>query len=98
MKHTEKMNEAVVVNNRVTMNGEGKQLVRPFKSQVFWKCIGCILSEVTYGKKGHKLWSEIPKSFGKMENPKLQRDVRGNTNLYKGMLCSLSSFYIYASH
>ena len=69
------MNEAVGINNRVKMNGGGKGLVLPFKRQEFWKCIGCVLSAVTYGKKGHKLWSEIPKYFGKMENPKLQRDV-----------------------
>ena len=63
----EKMNESVGMKNRVTMDGGGKRLVCPLKSQEFWKCIGCILSAVTYGKKGHKLWSEIPKDFGKME-------------------------------
>ena len=71
MKKLEKMNEAVGMKNRVTMNGGRKWLVFPFKRQEFWKCIGCIISAVTYGKKGHKLWSEIPKSFRKMENPKL---------------------------
>ena len=87
-----KMNEAVGMENRVTMNGGGKRLVRPFKSQEFWKYIGCIISEDIYGKKGHTLWSEIPKSFVMMENPKLRRDVRGNTDLCKGMFLSLSSF------
>ena len=65
VKQTEKTNEAVVIRNRLMMNGWRKQLVRPLKRKEFWKCIGCILSEVTYGKKVHKLWSEVPKSFGK---------------------------------
>ena len=43
VKHMEKMNEAVFIKNRYTVNGGGKRLVRPFKSQEFWKCIGCIL-------------------------------------------------------
>ena len=77
------MNEAVCMNNRVTMNGVGKRLVRPFKRQEFWKCVGYIIQAVTYGKKGHKVWSEVPKSFGKYENPKLRRYFRGNTDLYK---------------
>ena len=93
-----KTNEAVGMKNRVTMNGGWKLLVRPFKGQELWKCIGCILSEVTYGKKGHKLWSEVPKYFGKYENPKLQRDVRGNTDLYKVCCAHYCHFYIYACH
>ena len=51
LRHMEKMNEAVCMNNCFTSNGVGKRLVNPFKSQEFWKCIGCILSAVTYGKK-----------------------------------------------
>ena len=35
----------------------GKELVVSlFRSQEFCKCIGCILSAVNYGNKGHKLW------------------------------------------
>ena len=60
----EKMNEAVCMNNCVTTNGGGKRLVCPFKRQDLWKRIGYILSSVTYGNKVHKLWSELPKSFG----------------------------------
>ena len=33
VKQMANMNEAVGMNNRVTMNGGGKQLVRPFKRQ-----------------------------------------------------------------
>ena len=50
-KQMSKMNEAVGINNRVTMNGGGKRLVCPFKRKELWKCIGCILSAVTYGNK-----------------------------------------------
>ena len=50
-----KMNEAVFMKNRVSLNGGGKRQVQKFKSQEFWKCTGCILSAVTYGKKGLKL-------------------------------------------
>ena len=92
------MNKAVVIRNRFTMNGGGKWLVRTFKRQEFWKCIGCILLEVTYGKKGHKLWSEIPKSFGRITPTKLRGDFGGNTNLYQ-LCCDIyCPFYIYAYH
>ena len=71
------------MKNRVTLNGGGKQKIKKFKRQEFWKCIGCILSEVTYGKKGRKLWSEVPKGFGKYENLTLRKYARVTTNLYK---------------
>ena len=45
----EKMNEAFCLKNRVSSNGGGKQQVKKFKMKEFWKCIGCILLEVTYG-------------------------------------------------
>ena len=83
------MNEAVGMKNRFTMYGGGKRLVRPFKRQDLWKYVGCVLSAVVHGKKGHTLWSEMSKAFCRMAPTKLSRDVCGNTNLYKGMLCSL---------
>ena len=86
------------MNNCVTTNGGGKRLVRPFKRQELWKCIGCILSAVTYGKKLHKLWSEVSKYFCNMETPKLQIDVRGNTDLYKVCCAHYCYFYIHDSH
>ena len=82
-RQMEKMNEAVCMNNRDTLNGGGKRQVKKLKSQEFWKCIGCILSAVTYGKKRRKLWSEVTKGFGKYDNLTLRRDVRGTTDLYK---------------
>ena len=65
------MNEAVGMKNHFTMGGGGKRLVLPFKRRELWKCIGCVLSEVTYGKRGHKLWSEIPKASCMMAPNKL---------------------------
>ena len=61
MKKMKKMNEAVGMKNCVMVGDEGKRLVCTFKRQELCKCIGRILSEVTYGKKVHKLWSELPK-------------------------------------
>ena len=46
-----KINEAVGMKNGVTMNGRGKRLVCPFIRQQFWKCMGCVISAVTYEKK-----------------------------------------------
>ena len=98
VNHMEKMNEAVGMKNRFAVDGGGKRVVRPFNRKEFWKFIGCILSEVTYVKKGHKLWREIPKYYGKMAPTKLQIDVCGNTDLYKVCCAHYCHFYIYAFH
>ena len=98
VRQMEKMNEAVCMKNRFTSNQVGKQSVRPFKRQEFWKCIGCILLKVNYGEKGRKIWSEVPKFSGKYENPKLQRYVRVTTDLYKVCCAHYFPFYIYACH
>ena len=45
---TEKMNEAFGMNNYVTVDGGGKQMVCPFRIQDFWECIGCLLSTFIY--------------------------------------------------
>ena len=83
MSYMKKMNEAVGMKDCLTMGGGGKWIVRPFRRQDIRKCIGCVLLEVTYGNKGHKLWSEIPKSFGDKAPNKLQIYVCSHTNLYK---------------
>ena len=93
-----KLNKAVCMKSRFLSNGGGKRLVKHLKRQEFWKCIGCILLEFTYGKKGRKLWSEAPKCFGKYEDPKLQRDVRETTDLYKVCCAHYRHLYIYAFH
>ena len=51
-----KMNLAVGEKNRIDIYGGKKRLVRPFRRHEFWKCIGCILFMVTFGKKGHNVW------------------------------------------
>ena len=89
------MNEAVTMKNRVTLNGGGKRQVKKFIRQEFWKCIGCILSAVNYGKKGSNLWSEVSKGVGKHENQTLRRDVCGTTDLYKVCCAHYSHLYIY---
>ena len=91
-----KINEAVGMKNHVTMDGGGKCLVRPFRRQDIWKCIGFVPSTVTYGKRGHILWSEIPKGFCRSAPTKLRRDVRVNTNLYKVCCDHYRHFYICA--
>ena len=95
VKHMAKTNEAVGAKNRFTMDEGVKRLFSPLKRQEFWKFIGCILLEFTYGKKGHKRFSEITKYFCRMVPPKLRRDVRGNTNLYRVCCAHYCHFYIY---
>ena len=98
MKQMVKINETVGMKNSFTMDGGGKQKFSPFRRQEFWKCIGYILSTVTYGNKGHKIWSETPKSFGRTAPNKLKRDVRGNTDLYRVCCYHYRHFYTYACH
>ena len=98
MNQMEKMNKVVGMKNCFTIDRGGKRLVRPLKRQELWRFIGCILSSVTYGKKGNKLWSEIPKYFGNKAPTKLQRDVSGKTDLYKVCCDHYCPFYIYAFH
>ena len=88
------MNEAVTMKNRVTLNGGGKRQVKTFTRQKFWECIGCILSAVTYGKKGRKLWSEVSKGVGKHENQTLRRDVCGTTDLQKVCCALICHFFL----
>ena len=77
-----KMNEAVGIN--FFNNRWGREIVSYyFKKKEFWKCIGCVMLTGNYGKKVHKLWSELPKASCMMEPTKLQRYFCGNTHLYK---------------
>ena len=98
MKHISKMNEAVGMKNRFTIDGGGKWLVRTFKKKEFLKYIGCFILAVTYGKKGHNIWSEIPKDSCRMAPTKLRRYVLGNTDLYKVCYDHNFHFYIYDCH
>ena len=47
----EKMNEAFGMKNCVAVGEGGGGIICPFRSQEFWKCIGCIIPTVTYRKK-----------------------------------------------
>ena len=86
------------MKNRLMMGRVGKCIVCPFRKKELCKCIGYVLSKFSYGKKGHKLWSEIPKDFGNKPPTEIQIYVCGNTNLYK-VCCDLyRTFYIYDFH
>ena len=93
-----KMNIAVGEKNCLDNSGDEKQLVFTFRRQEFWKCIGLIISAVTYGKKLHKLWGETQLSVGNKSQTKLHRDVRGNTYLLE-LICDIyCTRYCYACH
>ena len=98
VKQMPKMNEAVGMKNLVTMDGGGKLVFCPFRRQELWKCIGCVLLTSTFRKKGHKLWNELPTFFGNTAPTKTQRDVCGNTDLYKVCGDFYCPFYIYTCH
>ena len=59
-KQMEKMKEAVTMKNRFILNGGGKRQVKKFTRQEFWKCIGCILSDITFGYLTPKVASFFP--------------------------------------
>ena len=86
------INEVVGMKNCLDISGVNKRLVCPFRRQYLWKFIGCILQALTYGKKGHNIWSEIPKSLGKKPRTKLRRYVFENTYL-NNLCCDLYSPY-----
>ena len=76
--------------------GEVNGKFKSSKGKSSGNVLGVFLSAVTYGKKGCKLWSEVPKGFGKYENLTLQRDVCGTTYLYKVCCAHYRRLYIYA--
>ena len=98
VKHMEKMNEAVGMKIGLMMSSGNKWLVRPFRRQDFWKFIGCVLLVVTYGKKGEKLWSEIPNTSVNKAPTKLQRDVCDTTNLNKVCCDIYRPYYFHSCH
>ena len=52
VQHMAKRNLAVGENNSLDIYGGNKHLFYPFRRGEFWKFIGCIILEVTYGKRG----------------------------------------------
>ena len=59
VKNMARINEAVGMKNSFTIDGGGKRLVCPFKRQELWKCIGCVLLEVAYGKRVGSKYQKI---------------------------------------
>ena len=98
MNQMETINEPVSMKNRLMMGGGGGYIVYSFRKKYLWGFISFVISEVTYGKKGQRLWVEIPKYFGNKAPTKLQRDFRGNTDLYKVCCYNYCPFYIDACH
>ena len=50
------MNKVVGERNKFELK-VGKKWVTPEKlNKDLWKCIGCIILEVSYGKKGCRIW------------------------------------------
>ena len=93
-----KINEAVVEKKNIYKSGWRKQLVLHFTKNNFWKCIGCILLEVTYVIKGHSIWLKTETSVGKKGITPIQRNVCGKTDLLK-VLCYLYHLpYCYPCH
>ena len=90
----------VGMKNRILVSGGKKQLrlVCHFTRQELWKCIGFIILEVTYGMKGHNIWSEITRTFGKKRPTKLHRDVCGNKDIHKICCVLYHPYYCYAHH
>ena len=95
-----KVNGMVGTKNCILMSGGKKRLwlVRNCTRQEFCKLIGCILSIVTYGMKGHKIWSETHRNVGNNPCNKLHRDVCENTYIHKICCVLYCTYYYYVFH
>ena len=78
-----KTKKTVGKKNSLDNYGGKEWLVCNFIGQEFWKCSGCILSSVTYGKNGHNRCEETKIYVGKKARTKLLRDVCGKIDLNK---------------
>ena len=84
--------------NHLDNYGGKKSLCRTFIGKEFWKCIECIVSEVTYGKKGHKLWWETQISVGRKSQKQFLQDFGGKKNLNR-LRCNICHpNYCYGFH
>ena len=97
------MNQVVGEKNFLDKSGGGgKRPVRPFTRNKFWKCIGYILLEVTYGNKGHMIWGKPEASIRKKGRTPLRnllhRDVFGETDLLKVRCYIYHTNYFYDCH
>ena len=77
------LSQAVGENNCLDKSGGRKQLVRHFTNNKFYKCIGWILLEVTYGIKGNKILITTETSVSMKGQTQIHRDVCGRTDLLK---------------
>ena len=77
------MNEAVGKRNCIDELGGKRRLVQKISNKEFWKCIECIILEVYYGKKGHKIWRKTNTSAAKKVQSLIDRDVHGKTDSLK---------------
>ena len=75
-----KIDEDVSEINQYHKSAGKIQLVH-FSNNEFWKIIGCIILEVTYGKKGYGLWYITTRKYlGKAEGQSYKYAC-GNTDL-----------------
>ena len=98
VKQTIKTNLAVGKKNRLDKSRGKKRLFHPFRRKELWKCIGCILSEFTYGKKGHKIWGETHIFVANKAQTKLLRDVSGKKYIKKVRFDIYCPHYCYYLH
>ena len=77
---------------------QGRDGYYKISNNEFCKCIGSILSEVTYGKKGYIIWeSNTRKYFGKVEG-QIDRDVRRKIDLLKVIFTLYNLHYSFLCH
>ena len=60
-----------------------KQVVQRFSKKYFWKCIGWIISEMTYGKKWYRILGETREHENGKVKCKIQRYICGKIYLQK---------------
>ena len=76
-----------------TPEGNGEETVsKNFSNNEFWKCIGCIISSVTFEMKWHKIWQDNPSRDSSNGTCLIYRDVRRKPDLLK------VSFTLYCVH
>ena len=94
----EKINEAVGENNLLDKSKGRGEIVFHFTNNYLCAFIGCILSTVTYGIKGHQIWLKTETSVSNKNRTPIQVDFHGKTYLLK-VLCYLYRLrYCYTFH
>ena len=78
-----KINQAVGKKNYLDNSVERKRPVHHFTRNELWKCIGCILSKVTYEIKGHLIFEKLNNISVRRGRTPIHRDVLGKKYLLK---------------